>query len=143
MVEPALAKFRQALDSGPAPEDLSRVLFYIGNCLKEMGQYGEAITELNKAVRSDPQDYMNYNLLGFCFYQLKEHERAIEAFHQAIEINPGSAIDYASIGSNLRELGRFEDAIAMYQMALSLDPTLTFAAENAAKLKEILTSQTD
>ncbi len=138
LVEPALEKFREALDLGPAPEDLSRVRFYIGNCLKEMGRYSEAIPELEQAVEADPSDYMNYNLLGFCFYQVKEHEKAIEVFHKAVEINPGSAIDYASIGSNLRELGRFEDAIAMYQMALSLDPALTFARDNVEKLSAIL-----
>lgn len=137
-IESALATFQEALSLGPAPEDLSRVLFYIGTCLKEMGQYNEAVSELEKAIEADPQDYMNYNLLGFCLYQLKQHERAIAVFHQAVEINPGSAIDYASIGSNLRELGRFEDAIAMYQMALSLDPALTFAAENITKLKQRL-----
>lgn len=141
LVEPALGKFREALNLGPAPEDLSRVRFYIGNCLKELCHYDEAIAELGKAVEADPQDYMNYNLLGFCFYQMKEHEKAIESFNKAIEINPGSAIDYASIGSNLRELGRFEDAIAMYHMALSLDPTLGFAMENIAKLTEILKEQ--
>jgi len=138
LVEPAMGKFSEALALGPAPEDLSRVLFYIGTCLKEMGRYDEAIAELEKAVDADPQDYMNYNLLGFCFYQLKQYEKAIAVFNKAVEINPGSAIDYASIGSNLRELGKFSDAITMYQMALSIDPTLNFAMENITKLKQVL-----
>lgn len=141
LVESALAKFREALKLGLAQEDLSRVLFYVGHCLKEMERYDEAIPILDKAVEADPNDYTNHNLLGFCFYQVKEYEKAIEVFHKAIEINPGSAIDYASIGSNLRELGRFEDAIAMYQMALSLDPSMTVVKENIAKLVEILKEQ--
>ncbi len=138
LVEPALEMFREALALGPVPEDLSRILFYIGNCLKELGQYDEAIIELEKAIGADPHDYMNHNLLGFCFFQVKKHEKAIEAFHKAIEINPDSAIDHASIGSNLRELGRLEDAIAMYTKALSLDPDLSFARENITKLEKIL-----
>ncbi len=143
MVEPALEKFRQALEMGPAPADLSRIHFYIANCLKEMGQYNESVAELQKAIDADPEDYMNYNLLGFCLYQNKEHEKAIIAFNNALAINPGSAIDYASIGSNLRELGKLEESIAMYHMALSLDPTLTFAKENIVKLKALLDSRSD
>ncbi len=138
LIEPALEKFREAIALGPAPEDLSRILFYLGTCLKELGQYDEAIIELEKAIGADPHDYMNYNLLGFCFFQIKKYEEAIEAFHKAVEINPDSAIDYASIGSNLRELGRLEDAIAMYTKALLLDPALSFARENITKIEAIL-----
>jgi tetratricopeptide (TPR) repeat protein len=138
LVESAIERFREALALGPAPEDLSRILFYIGTCLKELGQYDEAIIELEKAIAADPHDYMNYNLLGFCFFQVKKHEKAIEAFQKAIGINPDSAIDHASIGSNLRELGRLEEAIAMYTKALSLDPALSFAKENITKIEDIL-----
>ncbi len=143
LVEPALETFREALALGPVPEDLSRILFYIGTCLKELGQYDEAIIELEKAIDADTRDYMNYNLLGFCLFQIKKHEKAIEAFQKAIEINPDSAIDYASIGSNLRELGRLEDAIAMYTKALSLDSALSFARENITKLEEIIKERSD
>lgn len=138
LAETALEDFRRALAEHPAPEDLSRVHFYAATCLKEMGRYEEAIAELEQAIEADPEEYLNYNLMGFCYYRLRRFEEAIKALHRAIEENPLSAIDYASIGSSLRELGRLEDAIAMYAMALSLDPELTFARENMAKLKEIL-----
>jgi len=136
--EAALKRFSEALETGPDPADLSRVLFYIGTCLKELGHYTEAISALQKAAAADPQEYVNYNLLGFCFYQTKQYEKAIESLHKALKINPASAIDYASIGSNLRELGRLKDAVAMYAMALSLDPNLAFARENIAKIENIL-----
>jgi len=136
--EPALENFREALALNPAPEDLSRVYFYMGSCLKDLGRYDEAIAALEMAVKADPNEYANYNLMGFCFYQTKRYEKAIEALYSAVKINPASAIDYASIGSNLRELGRYEDAIAMYNMALSIDPGLGFARENIVKLKKAL-----
>ncbi len=136
--ERALERFRGALSIGPAPEDVSRILFYTGNCYKELGRYDDAMLELKKATRADPDDYMNYNLLGFCLFKVGRYEEAIAALYRAIEINPGSAIDYASLGSNLRELGRIEEAIAMYRMALSIDPTLSFAMENVARLSRML-----
>ncbi len=137
-LEAALANFREALAGGPAPEDLSRVHFYIATCLKDMGRYDEAIAALERAIEADPEEYLNYNLLGFCYYQQRRFEEAIKALHRAIERNPLSAIDYASIGSSLRELGRMEDAVAMYAMALSLDPDLAFARENLSRLKALL-----
>ncbi|MDY6911690.1 MAG: tetratricopeptide repeat protein [Chloroflexota bacterium] len=143
MVQMALIKFGQALDLGPAPDDLSRVRFYIGTCLKELERYDEAIAELQRAVEADPRDYMNYNLLGFCLYQTKQYEKAIASFHKAIKLNPFSAIDYASIGTNLRELGRLEEAIEMYEKALSLDPAISAVRENIVKLnKALATGQT-
>jgi len=69
-IDHALERFREALTLGPAPEDLSRVHFYVASCLKELAHFDEAIVELRKAVNEDPTDYMNYRLLGFCHFQL-------------------------------------------------------------------------
>jgi ribosomal protein S12 methylthiotransferase accessory factor len=134
--EPALEKLQEALALGPGKEDLGRVLFFIGNCLQELGRFDEAIARLRHAVEVDPQDKANHNLLGYCYYKTRRHERAVACFRKAIEIDPGSAMDYANLGSNLRDLGRIEEALAMYRKALMLDPTIDFARDNLAKLEK-------
>jgi ribosomal protein S12 methylthiotransferase accessory factor len=133
-VEQALARFREALRAGPAREDLGRVLFYTGNCLKELERYPEAIEELRKAVEADPEDIANHNLLGFCYYKTGRHEEAVECFRRAVEIDPRSGIDWANLASNLRDLGRTDEAVTLYRKALALDPTIEFARENLARL---------
>lgn len=133
-VQKAMLRFGEALELGPAREDLGRVLFYIGTCLKEMERFEEAIEVLEKAVAADPEDIANHNLLGFCYYKVKRHEEAVARFRRAVEIDPRSAIDWANLGSNLRDLGRDDEAIAMYEKALSLDPGIAFARENLVKL---------
>jgi tetratricopeptide (TPR) repeat protein len=133
-VQKAMLRFGEALDLDPAREDLGRVLFYIGTCLKEMERFEEAAEVLEKAVAADPEDIANHNLLGFCYYKLKRHEEAVACFRRAVEIDPRSAIDWANLGSNLRDLGRNDEAIAMYEKALSLDPGIAFARESLAKL---------
>ncbi len=133
-VQTAMDHFREALRLGPAKEDLGRVLFYVGTCLKELERFDEAIHELEKAIQADPADLANYNLLGFCCYKTKRHEQAVACFRRAVAIDPRSAIDWANLGSNLRDLGRIEEAVAMYEKALALDPTIAFARENLAKL---------
>jgi len=133
-VEPAMAHFQESLRIGPAAEDLSRVRFYLGTCLKELERFDEAIEMLGLAVEADPEDIANHNLLGFCYYKTKQHEEAVSCFLRAVEIDPRSGIDWANIGSNLRDLGRIEDAVLMYRKALSLDPTLGWVRQNLARL---------
>ena len=89
-----MSAFRKALALGPATEDLGRVLFYIGACLKEMEQYEEAVSVLREAVDADPEDLANHNLLGFCYYKLERHKEAVACFLRAVEINPSSGIDW-------------------------------------------------
>ena len=135
-MEPAMAHFQQALRLEPAPEDLGRVLFYIGACLKELSRFDEAIEVLVRAVEVDPDDIVNHNLLGFCYYKVKRHAEAVASFERCVEIDPRSGIDWANLGSNLRDLGRTEEAVAMYEKAVSLDKSIGFAWTNLAKLQQ-------
>lgn len=132
--EDAKKYFQEALNLKPSQEDLSRVLYYFGACLKELELFEEAIQALEKACQVDPADLANFNLLGFCYYRTKQHKSAVDCFQKAVEIDPRSAIDWANLGSNLRDLGRIEEAIVMYKKALSLDPTIVFARQNLVEL---------
>ncbi len=133
--ESALELFRQALDQHPDPRELASIHVHIASCLKDLGQYHQALDALNLAERHNDELKEIYNLRGFCCYQLKRHQEAIEAFERALKIDPGSAIDYANIGSNLRELGLKREAIRLYRMALELDPDIDFARDNIARLE--------
>jgi ribosomal protein S12 methylthiotransferase accessory factor len=136
----ALEFFTQALREHPDPQEISSIYIHMASCLKDLGQYDQALEALAKAEQGNSELKEIYNLRGFCLYQLKHHQEAIEAFERAIELDPGSGIDYANIGSNLRELGHLEEAIKLYQMALELDPDIDFARDNIAKLSAYLES---
>jgi ribosomal protein S12 methylthiotransferase accessory factor len=138
----ALELFQQALKQGPDTREIASIHVHIASCLKDLGQFHQALDALNSAEQHNDELKEIYNLRGFCYYQLKKHQDAITAFERAIEIDPGSAIDYANIGSNLRELGLKREAIRLYRMALELDPDIEFARTNIARLetqiKEVL-----
>ena len=136
-MEPAMAHFQQALRLEPSPEDLGRVLFYVGACLKELSRFEEAIEVLERAVDADPNDIVNHNLLGFCHYKVGRHAEAVACFRRCVEIDPGSGIDWANLGSNLRDLGRVPEALAMYKKAVSLDRHIGFARDNIQKLEGV------
>ena len=96
--------FNKALDLNPSEEDLPYIYSYIGNCLKDLEQYREAIAILEKGAELDNTRPDIHNLLGFCHFKLEEYENAVSHFSKTIELNPASAIDYANLGVNYRRL---------------------------------------
>jgi len=131
----AFRNFQEALDLNPKEEDTASIYSYMGVCLKDLGQYRQAISALEKAEGYDNERTDIYNLMGFCYFKLKEHEKAIECFQQVLGLDPSSAIDYANIASNYRDMGKMDLAIQHYQLALDLDPSIEFARDNLARLQ--------
>jgi ribosomal protein S12 methylthiotransferase accessory factor len=132
----ALPFFEKALALDPKEQDVPSIYSYMGVCLKDLGQYREALAAVHKAAALDRERTDVYNLMGYCYYKLKEHEKAIDCFKQVLELNPASAIDYANIGSNYRDMGDRERAVSYYRLALELDPTIEFARDNLEKLEK-------
>lgn len=131
----ALKDFEEALGLDPKEEDIPTIYSYMAQCLKDMNQYREALSTLEKAETYDKERTDLYNLMGFCYFKLKEHERAIQCFRKVLQLDPSSAIDYANIASNYRDMGDKQNAIRYYRFALELDPTIDFARENLRRLE--------
>ena len=131
----ALAYFRQSLALEPTEQDIPSIYSYLGQALKNMEEYRQALDVLKKGEKLDPERTDIYNLMGFCHFKLKEHEKAIKNFKKVIVLDPSSAIDYANIGANYRQMGEKEKAIRYYQMALTLDDSIQFAREGLDELK--------
>jgi ribosomal protein S12 methylthiotransferase accessory factor len=130
----ALPHLRQALDLEPDPEDIPYIYSYLGNCLKDLEQYEEAIATLKKGTEHDDERPDLHNLLGFCYFKLADHEAAVLHFSKAVYLAPTSAIDYANLGVNYRKLGKKEEALKSFALALSLDPTISFAQQHMTEL---------
>ena len=133
--EQALTHFSKALTLDPTPQDVPSIYSYMGVCLKDLGQYPEALSVLEKGAALDDERTDIFNLMGFCHFMLKEHEAAIENFEKVIKLDPSSAIDYANIASNYRDMGQTEKAVHYYELSLELDPSIDFARDNLQKLK--------
>jgi len=132
----ALRYFEEALELDPKEEDIAGIYSYMGICLKDLGQYQQAITILEKAEGYDMERTDIYNLMGFCYYKLREHKKAIQSFRKVLNLDPSSAIDYANIASNYRDMGEKELAIRYYEFALELDSTIDFARDNLQRLQD-------
>lgn len=132
--ESAIAHFDNALSLKPEKEDIPYIYSYKGYCLKEMGQFEEAIDILKKGIAEDDERPDIHNMLGVCYYKLEQFETAIFHFKRTVELNPSSGIDYANLGVNYSRLGKKEEAIEYFTVALTLDSSLDFARDELAEL---------
>jgi ribosomal protein S12 methylthiotransferase accessory factor len=132
----ALKHLETALALDPRDEDIASIYSYMGQCLKETEQYGEAIKTLERGNEYDRERTDIHNLMGYCFFKLKDHEKAIQCFKNVLDLDPSSAIDYANIASNYRDMGDREQAVRYYRLALELDPSIDFARESLEKLED-------
>jgi len=125
--EEAVPHFQKALELHPEQEDLPYIYSYLGSCLKNMGEYDEAIQVLSKGLAEDEDRPDIHNSLGVCYFKQEKYATAIDHFKRAVELNPASAIDYANIGVNYNRLGNKEQAVEFLTLAVTLDPELEFA----------------
>jgi ribosomal protein S12 methylthiotransferase accessory factor len=133
----ALDAFRNALNLHPCNEDIPSIYMYIGTCLKEKGQYRQALDALRQGKQYDRDRTDIHNLMGFCHFKLKSHDAAIGCFKRVLALNPGSAIDYANIAVNYKEMGKTDRAIEYFETALNLDPSIDFARAGLSGLKKM------
>ncbi len=132
--EIALLHFNKALELNPEQEDLPYVYSYMGLCLRDLGNYDEALIILQKGLDEDLERPDIHNTMGVCFFKQEEYAKAVESFEKAVELNPSSSMDYANLGVNHRKLGNNDEAIHFLTLALSLDPDIEFAQQQLAEL---------
>ncbi len=98
----------------------------------QRGQFDEAISYLNAALRSDPFSADNYNTLAAVYIQKGEMERAEELLHTALQIRP----EYVQARINFGMLhllnGRYELAADYFEQALQEMPEHTGIRNNLA-----------
>ncbi len=130
----ALIHFDRALELGPPDEDLGRVRFFRGFCLKELERYDEAIDDLRLAIELEEAELAHHNSLGLSLFNLGRFDEAVTAFENAVAVDPTSAIDWANIGVNLERLGHTDVARDMYRKAVGMDRSIGFAWDGLKRL---------
>lgn len=123
----AMDHFNRALELNPETEDIPYIHSFMGECLKDMGHYREAVRVLHQGLEVDEERADIHNLLGFCHYKLDDFETAVTHFSRAIELEPASAIDFFNLGVNLRKLNRYDEAVHNFKIALTMEPYMELA----------------
>lgn len=103
---------------------VDRVTHYvqIGDKSWENGEYGQAITNYEKAISIESNNSVLHNKLGIAYYKNEAYNAAIVAFKQAISINSEFKKAHYNLGLSYFKVKRFHDAKRAIEAALKIDP---------------------
>jgi adenylate cyclase len=116
----------KAVELGPNNPD---ALFFHGMALRYAGQYKEAISKFEKAIRLNPIKPLNYlNNLGWSYLLAKEYESAIAVFNEAIQRNPDYLFAYMGLSATYNLSGNKEKSHWAAENVLRVNPKFSLAA---------------
>ena len=70
----------------------ARGCYLLGEALREMRQYGQAIAPLHRSLELIPDDIHAWMALAWCYKRVGKVEHAIDALERAVDVEPGNAI---------------------------------------------------
>lgn len=91
-------------------------------------RYGEAVEELKRLARIEPEVHSTWSMLGQTQLHLRDFEGAVESLQRYVELEHGSPNSHELLGDSYRCRNEFKQAVAEYEKALEMDPTFASAA---------------
>jgi tetratricopeptide (TPR) repeat protein len=98
------------------------VLYNLGLCYSELGQYDEAIIRLKRAVLLDPKHAHSWIGIGNAYHRLRKPAQALEAFTEALRLNPKDAFTQRNMGGMLLAMKRPVEGVPYLRNAMALMP---------------------
>src|SRR5262249_9809680 len=84
----ALAAGSSSSSRPPAPSQAQPSDYDLGVKAVQAGDYGRALTRLERVVKADPRNADAWNYLGFSHRKLKHFDQSLAAYQKALAINP-------------------------------------------------------
>ncbi len=114
---------RQAVQREPGLMDVRRINGYVQESL---GNYSQAISEYQEAIRINPNLTFIYLRIGANFRAMEQYQAALDYFDQAAKINEQlgvkDPIPYFSIATTYIQMGQFFSAGLNARKGLNYDP---------------------
>jgi tetratricopeptide (TPR) repeat protein len=104
----------------------------LGGLLLVRGEIGEAIDELQEALRLDPRHAGAHSNLGVALARRGRLTEAIDHYREALRLDPHQMQAYSNLGNALLQQGQVHEAIAQFDVGLSIDPGDPQARTNRA-----------
>ncbi len=95
-----------------------------------LGLYGEAISDCNRALSINPNREIAYNNRGLAYLEIGEFDKAISDFNQVLRIDPNHEDAYNNRGTGYFRKGEFDRAISDFSQVLRIDPNHEKAYDN-------------
>ena len=88
----------------------------------EIGEYEQALADLDEALRLNPKSDMAYNNRGWAWIKQQEYDRAIVDLDQALRLNPQLSLAYVNRSNAWFRKGERDKAVVDCDQALRLTP---------------------
>ena len=98
-------------------------------------KYEQAITELDKALKDDPDNADLLNLMAYSHRQLQHYEIALNYYQQALQIDPQHRGANEYLGELYLQIGQLDKAEGRLEV---LDKECFFGCEEFDELKEAI-----
>lgn len=99
----------------------ARGCYLLGESLRELHRYRDAIIPLRRSLELIPDDIHVWLALGWCFKRVGDMSHAIDALEQAAEIEPGEAIIHYNLACYWSLARDRRQALRCLSRALSID----------------------
>ncbi len=119
-------KLKPADHSAARSQDVN-LYFKSGANYYYKGEYDKALSDFNKAIELDPDDYSAYCNRGSVYERKGEYARALSDYNKAVELNPKDPVIYFYRGLIYESKGEFDGAINDLNKAIELNPEYYFA----------------
>ncbi|KAK5613394.1 hypothetical protein CRENBAI_022565 [Crenichthys baileyi] len=88
---------------------MRRGLYYL-----KVGEHQPAITDLQAALRADPEDWVCWECLGEAYLNRRSFTAALKAFDKAHQLQPSSIYSVYQAAAIKQTLGKFKEAVDEY-----------------------------
>lgn len=98
------------------------VLSFTGMIALELGEFAEAASCYEGAIKRKPDFAEAYYNLGVVLEKLGRADAAIKAYRRTVKLRPDLVEAHNNLGTVLESLGRFDEAVAAYRHAVAIMP---------------------
>ena len=105
-----------------------------GVALGQMGQYGRAMNDYNRAIEINPGYSAAYDNRGYLLEGRKEYDKALRDYDKAIETDPRFPNALNNRANLLKKMGEYDKALGDYNRAIEITPRFSRAFFNRGNL---------
>jgi len=135
----AIADLNKAIELFP-PAQAARSYVYRGYCYLRLMDNTRAMSDLNEALRLDPNATDPYLYRGEIERRQKLYDAALRDFDEHIKLAPRDSRGFIGRSDILEATGRIQDALAAVENALAVDPDNARALVGRDQLRTQLNS---
>lgn len=97
-------------------------LYLQSSALRKAGEEQDALTKLNAAVATWPDEHRWHFEVAECYLSMEHHDAAIPHLQQAVELDDTNADYLVALARAYRSVGQLEQAESMYSRSLQSSP---------------------